>query len=257
MARGEGPSGPASPDWLTGRPSGQQIANFLVGRLRKVFVPKSNGVKWFRCHCADNFVDYGSEVIASARRRCGHGDDYACGPLDLERGNRCAHGRACREAIVHENDRLSGDSRCRTRVPVCGFAASQFFDFARRSLFYDVFRNPECVDYVIVHHAHIAARDGAHSQFLAVGDAELADNEDIERRIKSDRNLECHWHAAPRQSEDQYIRLPSVVLQRLSKEAAGLYSVPEARRHQVQGSDRSEKRCLGYREFAVPLAVFV
>ncbi len=64
----------------------------------------------------------------------------------------------------------------------------------------------------MVHHAHAAAGDRAHRQLLLPRHAELADDEDVERRAECRRDAMRHWHAASRQAEDNDVIPPAVSL---------------------------------------------
>ena len=59
--------------------------------------------------------------------------------------------------------------------------------------------DPELTDEVFTEHTHAARRDRAHGQLRMTGNAELADEEDVERRIKFLRDLERDRDAAARQ----------------------------------------------------------
>jgi hypothetical protein len=53
---------------------------------------------------------------------------------------------------------------------------------------------------LIVEHAHPAGGDRGHGQFLVTGDAELAHDEHVHRRIECTRNLVGDRHTAARGS---------------------------------------------------------
>ena len=66
------------------------------------------------------------------------------------------------------------------------------------------------LDHVVVEHPGPARGDGTHRQLLVAWHAQLADDEDIERRLQRLGNFEGHRHAAARQGQHQHVRAAGV-----------------------------------------------
>ena len=64
---------------------------------------------------------------------------------------------------------------------------------------------------ILVNDPAVTRGDSAHSQFRTPGNAELANDQDIERYIERSCNLIAYWHSPPRQRQDKDIRAPCVV----------------------------------------------
>ena len=60
----------------------------------------------------------------------------------------------------------------------------------------------EMIHYLVVEDAHTAGGNGAHGQFLALGDAQLAHQEEIQRRVQRRGHLVGHGHTASGQAQD-------------------------------------------------------
>jgi hypothetical protein len=119
-------------------------------------------------------------------------------PMLPERLDRGAHARARGEAVVDEDDGLAGDVRWRPPLPVGVLPAQQIAALLLGHPLDDLRRDIQAADNVVVEHDHAAAGDRAHRQLLAAGNAELADQEDVERSGEGHRHLVRHRHAAPR-----------------------------------------------------------
>jgi hypothetical protein len=72
-----------------------------------------------------------------------------------------------------------------------------------------------------------AAGDRPHGHLLATGDAELADDEDVERDAECRGDLVRDRHATPRQPQNHDIGTPSVVLDQPGQNPAGIPPVAE------------------------------
>src|SRR5690606_2606823 len=87
----------------------------------------------------------------------------------------------------------------------------------------------------LVYHPHVAARDGAHGQFLVAGHAQLAHEEDVERGSELLRHLISHGHAPAREREDHHVGTARQAPQVGGEPAAGFTSIPVAERWHVHG----------------------
>ncbi|WP_167229749.1 hypothetical protein [Massilia rubra] len=78
-----------------------------------------------------------------------------------------------------------------------------------------------------VEHADTAAGDRAHGVFLMAGQAELAHEQDVERKAERPGDGEADRNAAARQSQHQRVGASGVAGQRQRQEFAGLRAVFE------------------------------
>src|SRR4051812_32724872 len=110
---------------LRARGSCEQIAYLLIGRLREVFVPLPDRVKWLRRHRADDLVHAHPVLVTGLRCRNRDGDDDAGGLLLAERGGRGSHGRAGSETVINKNYCLTHNVRRGARPAVSALAPLQ------------------------------------------------------------------------------------------------------------------------------------
>src|SRR5258705_7500655 len=50
------------------RHSPEQLSDFFVGGLRKIFVPQTDPVESFGCHSTDNLIDHAAKLITGLSR---------------------------------------------------------------------------------------------------------------------------------------------------------------------------------------------
>jgi len=81
---------------------------------------------------------------------------------------------------------------------------------------------------VLVQHAHAARGDGAHRQLLVAGNAQLAHEEDVERRAERLGHLGRDGHAAARQREHQHVRSVGVRPELRGEQATRVATIPKS-----------------------------
>lgn len=89
-------------------------------------------------------------------------------------------------------------------------------------------RDVERVDDALEQDARAAARHGAEDQVLVAGDAELAHDEHVERRVERAGDLAGDRHAAARQAEHDHVVAAGVPAQALGQPPARVGAIPEA-----------------------------
>src|SRR6478609_6263923 len=62
-----------------------------------------------------------------------------------------------------------------------------------------------CPEHRVIDDPHSATRDRADAELLMAWQTQLSHDEDIERGIERDCNLERHRHAAPRQAKNEQV----------------------------------------------------
>ncbi|RXH34468.1 hypothetical protein XH94_28450 [Bradyrhizobium zhanjiangense] len=64
-------------------------------------------------------------------------------------------------------------------------------------------------DIIIAHHDRCATiYDGTHCQLVLERDADLANDDEIERRMQRGCDLSCHGHATPRERQNGWVLVP-------------------------------------------------
>ena len=119
--------------------------------------------------------------------------------LLLHRLHRGSHRRSCRESVIDQNDGAAGEGRHGSRAVVQRLAARQFSRFALSDTVDDVRADAERLGDLVVDYADSSGSDRAHGEFGVPRNAELADDEGGERRVKGPRDLVGHGDAAARQ----------------------------------------------------------
>src|SRR5271166_5257357 len=138
------------------------------------------------------------------------------------------HRRSGSDAVIDYNRRTTGD--------IDSFAPAQIlppppFDLGEFPIADGLelrLANAGVLNHVFVSHNErdIAIDDGAHGEFGLKGYADLAHQDEIERRIESARNLSRHGNAAARQCKDGRLLIP-VPRERLRQFLTGFKSVIE------------------------------
>jgi hypothetical protein len=209
----------------------QRAKAFPSGGLRKLAVPLAHRPERARRRGAHHLVGVGSKLPAGLFGPHGHRDDQLAGALLPDRGDRGTHGRPRREAVV-DDDHRSSPKRCGwARAAIEALAAHQLGLFTLDRGGQGFGRNAHAGRRV--HHTHAAARDRAHRKLLVAGIAELADHEDVQRRLQCMGDLEPDGDTAARQCEHEQVLPPPQVFQLLREYAAGLAAVVEGQAHLV------------------------
>jgi hypothetical protein len=209
-------------------PSGtQQIPYLLIGRLGEIPVGVADSEERGWRGRADHLVSQGSQ-FATRRFRRGRCRNYNLARLQrAKRLNRGAHARPGSQAVVDQDHYFPGQLWQGSVLPAGLFAAEQLAALLFRDLLDDIRRYTEAADHVIVDHDHAAAGDGAHSQFLPAGHAELADEEDVKRGQQSGCHLIRHGHPATGKAEHDDIGTIPEVLEEAGQVSASIPPVAE------------------------------
>jgi len=156
-----------------------------------------------------------------------------------QRGDGRAHRRSCRQTVVDEYDDLIFDCRKCAVVAVQALASLELEPLACRDA-----RERVGIDVIsakdrLVHDPNIAARDRSDAEFLVAGQSQLANDEDVERRVESHGNLERDRNASSRQTENQHVVPARIGLQPGRQLAAGFGAVLKSFSHLASRARRS------------------
>jgi hypothetical protein len=175
---------------------------------------------------ADDRVGFRSdELEASARRHGDRGDD-AASPARPRPADGGGHRRACREAVVDEQDRLSGEVERLVdgvqAVVELGRLSTRACDRCSAFVLGEVA--------VAEHKRRLVRRDGADRDLRVPRVADLAHCHDVERCAQRERDFGGNRDAAARESDDD--RVPAALVRERSRQLTpGLAAVVVERRH--------------------------
>src|SRR6202007_1088903 len=124
------------------------------------------------------------KFVASLRRRDRNGDGDRARLHFAKCGARRAPRRAVRQAILDDDHLLIANVERRPRSAVAALAANELLLLACGDGVDDARGHRHVAQHVLIEDADTAAGDGSHRQFLVSGDAELADNKYIQRRME-------------------------------------------------------------------------
>ena len=113
--------------------------------------------------------------------------------------------------MVHQDHGPAADVGRRPAAAVEALAPPQLLQLPARDRIDQIIGDVQPGYDVVVEHPHAAGRDGAHRQLLVAGHAELAHDEDVERRAERVRHLVRHRHAAARQGQHEHVRAIGVM----------------------------------------------
>src|SRR5712691_11252510 len=158
--------------------------HFLIGRLRKVVVPSPDSHEWLRSLDTDDVIYKLAEFFTGLPRRDRDGDHDPPRLHLLQGGDGGAHAGAGRQAIVNQDDGPTINVGRRPVAPVEAFATFELLLFAGSYLVDHFFWDLQDTHDFLVEHADATAGQGAHRQFFLAGQAELADQENVERSLE-------------------------------------------------------------------------
>src|SRR5438067_6614736 len=134
---------------------GEQLADFIVRGLRKVFVELPDSMEVLGRDCANRLVHFLLEFPARIGRADRNGDDNFTRFFLAQSRRRRAHARPRREAVVHQNDNAPPDLQGRAIIAVFEFAALQLSCLTTRHRFHDfVGVRLQCSHHILVQNPH-------------------------------------------------------------------------------------------------------
>ena len=184
----------------------EQLADLLIRGLSEVLVPVADSVKGFRCDRADDLVDLGSQLFTGLGRcrRYRHNDP---GRFALP---QCLDGRAHRgtgrQPVIDQDHGPTMHIERRTTTAISTLAPRQLVALLRLDPVDHIVRNTQVSDDLLVEDARAAGRNGTHCELFVARDAELADDEDVQRRPERAGYFIRDRHTATRQCQYDHIR---------------------------------------------------
>src|SRR5438445_3160198 len=162
----------------------KKLANFFICSLSELVVPLANRVERFGCRGANDFVDFSGDFgtgLGSRRRHC---DYNPRGSMLPQRGDGCAHCRSGGETVVYEDYRFVSDINGRPLASIQFFTPFDFFLLPPAGSLNGFGIDAKLIDNIALDMPNISARNCAHREFLVAGNAELSDDEDVDRKTQ-------------------------------------------------------------------------
>ena len=125
---------------------------------------------------------------------------------------------------------MAADRRQRASAAVQRVAPIELHALADGHLLHQALRDAELVNQIVAEHFHAALGDRAHRELGMSGHAELAHEEDVERRVQPFRHLAGDGHAASGQTQDDDIGAIRVAREVRGELAARVFAIEEAHR---------------------------
>jgi hypothetical protein len=205
----------------------QQLADFEIAHLPEVAIMRADGDEGIGRMDGHDLVRDFAQFFARLDRRNWDCDNDMRGFLTANRVDRDAHRRPRRQPVVDQDDDLPREIRARTSLPVGSFAPAQFFEFFLHPHQELAARDAERFDDVVVHGVRAAARNRTHRELAMVGDADLTNDQNIERSLERARNLVGDRDPSPRECQDDDVVAIGIGAQQSCQRPTGFAAILE------------------------------
>ena len=180
---------------------GQERADLVVGGLIEVAIELADGEEVSGRVETDEVVHLGAEFGAGKGGGDRDGDNEAIRD-GTEGADGGLHGGAGGEAVVDENDGAALERKRWAAGAVEGFSALDFKLLAGDDGVDGGLADVEGLHDVVVEDDDASAGERAHGQLFFAGDAEFADDEDVEGQAEGAGDLKGYGNTAAGQGED-------------------------------------------------------
>jgi hypothetical protein len=213
------------------RPAGarEQPRHLVVARLAEVAVPEPDGLERLGHGWTDDPIGQPRQPVARLPRADGHGDDDLRRRARAQRDDGRLHRCARCQAVVDQDHGAALDRRRAPAGAVARVVPIDLEPLACGHLRDGCAREAQAPHEVVVQHLGAVFGDRAEGQLLVPGHAELAHEEDVERRVERARHLSGDGHAAAGQGEHQRIAASRVLAQRVRQHPARVGAVGKTR----------------------------
>jgi hypothetical protein len=189
----------------------EECGDLVVGRRAEVFVPEPDRVEGLGRPGAHDLVHFFANGFAGVGGSAGHADDDSRRTLTSKRPGCDPHGRPCRQTVVDEDDGASTDDWRRAAAPVVPVTSCELLLLSSNGALDPLGGDAEGPNGVGIDEGRDPHRDGAHRQLLMAREAELPDQEDVERHVERLCDLVRDRDASAWQSQDQNVLAPAIV----------------------------------------------
>src|SRR5438270_5784878 len=190
---------------FAGRRARKQIAHFVIGCLREIFIILPDTDERTRRDGANNLINLLGKIVTCGWRTHGNRHDNFGSTSLTQSGDRGAHGCARGQAVIDQNHRSAAYLRGRLSTAIAELAPLQFFALNFRDGVEDQFSIRQRTNDVVVYDSHPARGNRPHGQFLVTGYTQFSDNKNIQRNPNAASDLKGHWHTAAWKSENDDI----------------------------------------------------
>ena len=143
------------------------------------------------------------------------------------------HGGAGGKAVVHEDDRAATHVGGRAMTAIDTLATRELLLLPAGQRVDHAVGDAQGLHDFLIEDAHAARGDGAERVLLVPGDAQLAYDEDVQRRPQRARHFRGDGHAATRQREHQHVRALGVRAELSGEETTGFTAIAKALSHHL------------------------
>jgi hypothetical protein len=205
----------------------QASDNCVIAFLGEICIklPDAKEIEW--CVHADELVGIGANSLLPAERCDRRGEHHARRAVRTGDLTGCASGGPGSDAVIDDHCDLAGKRLTRTTCPIprgAGFHLSLLPRFDRGEF---LLRDAGLADDLGVDNPDPVLARRAHAQFRLEWRAELADDDDIQWRVKCSGDLRSDTNAAARQAQDNN-RLAAKVLKPPGKLSARVITISES-----------------------------
>lgn len=178
---------------------------------------------------AADFIRLAIQQLAGFRG-AGRNRDYDASGTELaQRRHGGPHRRAGGEPVVDDDHFAPAHVERRALATERALATRELDELELHESLDLLGREPQRLQHVLVHHACSAGGERAHGELLVPGHAELAYDEDVERRAQRPRYLGRYRNSAARQREHDHIVATGVTPQRIRELSPGVPPIFETR----------------------------
>ncbi len=149
----------------------------------------------------NDLVSDGCQCVTAIGGADWNGDDDARRTLCPDCSNCSFHCRASRQAIVHQQDDAIVELERGPAIAIRVLSTRELGLFFTRDVIDDGRSNAVPRHNILVENPHAAGGDRTHRKLAMAWQAELSDEEDIERRVECAGDFVRHRHASARQRE--------------------------------------------------------
>jgi hypothetical protein len=183
----------------------QNLLNFHIAYRLEILIPFSNREERLRLGQTDALIRFPLQSFAGLRRADGRRDNHPEGLRAANTAGGGDHGRACREAVIYQQNGPPPQVRSRPVSAIQPFAALYLLHFPRGHGLHGFVGDAQTENQFPIKDSRVAG-DCAHGELRLPWDAQFSDYEYVERRFQPFRYLGSNRHSAARQSQNDGIR---------------------------------------------------
>ena len=209
----------------------QEQSHLGIRDLGEIYIALADGVELLRDQQSDKIVQLRGEFPESRGRSSGHGDNQGCRLLFLDGLNGCANRGAGRDAVIHKDHFPAAEAEGIAVTAISILTAIEFMFLRGGHVIDDVGGDAEFIDDSLIQDLDASGGDRPHREFATIGDAEFANEKDVQRDAELTSNFEAHGHAAPGQGKDDDFRVMGILEEVGGELATSIHAVLKAMFH--------------------------